>query len=330
MINLFIDTNIFLSFFHLTSEDLEELKKLVVLIDNGEIRLFLPEQIKNEFARNRGAKIADAMRKLEDAKFNLSFPLFAKDYAEYAELRGLMKKAEALHAKLVEKIRDDAEDGKLSADKLILALFEKAKNIVIDDELYIEALKRVRLGNPPGKEGSTGDAVNWECLLKEVPNGENVFIVSGDKDFRSQLSEGLPNEFLDKEWSTKKQSALLFFTKISDFFRWNFPNIKIASEIERDLLIQKLASSGSFLNTHTVIAKLATQPEFSPAQVEQLADIPKSNNQVGWIVGDADVHDFYKRLLIEYGDKIQQDATKKLAEVLEKDQSAAENGVPDF
>jgi hypothetical protein len=43
MVNLFIDTNIFLSFFHLTSEDLEELKKLIVLIDNGEIRLFLPE-----------------------------------------------------------------------------------------------------------------------------------------------------------------------------------------------------------------------------------------------------------------------------------------------
>jgi hypothetical protein len=33
MINLFIDTNIFLSFFHLTNEDLEELKKLVALIE---------------------------------------------------------------------------------------------------------------------------------------------------------------------------------------------------------------------------------------------------------------------------------------------------------
>jgi hypothetical protein len=41
MINLFIDTNIYLSFFHLTSEDLEELKKLVVLIDKGEIALFV-------------------------------------------------------------------------------------------------------------------------------------------------------------------------------------------------------------------------------------------------------------------------------------------------
>ena len=85
MINLFIDTNIFLSFYHLTNEDLEELKKLAALIDNSEIQLFLPDQIKNEFTRNRSAKIVDAMRKLQEAKFNLSFPLFAKDYAEYDE-----------------------------------------------------------------------------------------------------------------------------------------------------------------------------------------------------------------------------------------------------
>ena len=51
MINLFIDTNIFLSFYHLTSEDLEELKKLFVLIDKNEIQLFLPTQVRNELER---------------------------------------------------------------------------------------------------------------------------------------------------------------------------------------------------------------------------------------------------------------------------------------
>jgi predicted nucleic acid-binding protein len=236
MINLFIDTNIFLSFFHLTSEDLEELKKLIVLMKNDEIRLFLPEQVRNEFTRNRGTKIVDAMRKLQDAKFNLSFPLFAKDYPEYAEVRDLMKKADGLHAKLVEKIRDDAEDGKLSADKIILALFDKAKNIGTDEKLYLEALKRVRLGNPPGKEDSMGDAVNWECLLKEVPNGENIYIVSGDKDFRSQLTEGEPNEFLDKEWSKKKESSLLFYTEISDFLNGIFPISKLQVRLNATFL----------------------------------------------------------------------------------------------
>ncbi len=79
MLNLFIDTNVLLSFYHLTSEDLEELKKLAALIDKGEILLFLPDQVEREFRRNRAGKIIDAMRRLQDVKFNLSFPLFAKE-----------------------------------------------------------------------------------------------------------------------------------------------------------------------------------------------------------------------------------------------------------
>jgi hypothetical protein len=69
---------------------------------------------------------------------------------------------------------------------------------------------------------------------------ERIFnIVSGDKDFRSQISENSVNEFMDREWSEKKQSMLFFYTKMSDFFKETFPNIKLASEIESDLLIQK-------------------------------------------------------------------------------------------
>ena len=40
---LFIDTNIFLSFYHFTKEDLEELKKLGVLLKQKKVILYLPE-----------------------------------------------------------------------------------------------------------------------------------------------------------------------------------------------------------------------------------------------------------------------------------------------
>src|SRR5580704_7906434 len=56
-----------------SSEDLVELKKLVTLVDHRKIRLLLPIQVKDEFSRNRAAKIADAMKKLKEAKFRLSF-----------------------------------------------------------------------------------------------------------------------------------------------------------------------------------------------------------------------------------------------------------------
>jgi hypothetical protein len=176
---------------------------------------------------------------------------------------------------------------------------------------------RVRLGNPPGKEGSMGDAVSWECLLARVQNGTDIFLVSEDKDFRSQLSEGSFNEFLVHEWEEKKASKVHFYSKISDFFKEQFPNIKIASEAERDLLIEQLANSGSFASTHLLIAKLAKQPDFSTAQVEQLVNIPESNNQVGWIIGDPDVHEFYSSLLQKYGARIQKEATDKLSEIVQ-------------
>ena len=73
-----------------------------------------------------------------------------------------------------------------------------------------------------------------------------------------------------------------FYAQISDFFKSRFPNIETAAELERDLLMQRLAKSGTFANTHIVIAKLLGQTEFSPAQVEQLVEIPDSNSQAGW------------------------------------------------
>ena len=51
--NLFIDTNIFLSFYYLSSDDLEELNKLAVLLQQSEVTLFLTNQVVEEFRRNR-------------------------------------------------------------------------------------------------------------------------------------------------------------------------------------------------------------------------------------------------------------------------------------
>jgi hypothetical protein len=60
----------------------------------------------------------------------------------------------------------------------------------------------------------------------------------------------------------------------------------------RDLLIDELSESGSFAQTHIVIAKLLKHTEFSATQIEQLVQIARSNRQVAWIIGDSDVHAF--------------------------------------
>ena len=48
---LFIDSNIWLSIYHFTNDDLEQFKKLKDLI-NRDIKLFIPLQVYDEVIRN--------------------------------------------------------------------------------------------------------------------------------------------------------------------------------------------------------------------------------------------------------------------------------------
>jgi predicted nucleic acid-binding protein len=310
---LFIDTNILLSFYHLTSEDIEELKKLVALVQEGEIDLLVPDQVKDEFYRNRESKISDALKKLRDAKLRLVFPAFCKDYDEYRELKKTIRAADEQHATLVARVVSDATEGELAADAIVASLFEKAKRIQVTKDILDRADRRVRLGNPPGKGDSLGDAINWECLLEAVPRREDVYFVSGDNDHVSALSDEKLSEYLVREWSDDKKSELHFYRQISTFFKENFPNIRLASEVKKDLLIQKLAQSRSFATTHELVGKLSNDSEFTLPQIEQLVSIAETNSQVGWIVSDDDVAAFYSNLLQNYA----LDLDKKVRERLE-------------
>jgi len=42
---MFIDTNVFLTFYHFSNDDLEELRKLRVLLEREEVVLYLPQQV---------------------------------------------------------------------------------------------------------------------------------------------------------------------------------------------------------------------------------------------------------------------------------------------
>ena len=80
---IFIDTNVYLKFYHYSNDELEELRKLIVLIEQEEITLYVPRQVYNEFTRNREVKIADALKTFKEDKLNNSFPIFLKEYPEY-------------------------------------------------------------------------------------------------------------------------------------------------------------------------------------------------------------------------------------------------------
>jgi hypothetical protein len=133
--------------------------------------------------------------------------------------------------------------------------------------------------------------------LEEVPDGEDLYFISDDADYFSLLVQGTLDPYLAEEWKVRKESAIHPHDRISSLFRDHFPNIRLASELEKDLLIQQLASSSSFSNTHNIISKLSRYSQFTPPQVNEIVVAAISNDQIYWIARDSDVHKFLSSIV---------------------------------
>ena len=66
---LFLDSNIWLSLYHFSSDDLEQFAKLKDLLKSKDIILMIPRQVHDEVWRNRDNKLFDCMKDI----FGLNF-----------------------------------------------------------------------------------------------------------------------------------------------------------------------------------------------------------------------------------------------------------------
>lgn len=297
MFHLYIDTNVFLSLYHFTTDELVELDKLRVLLKQKKAYLYLPEQTRLEFTRNRDNKIADALKRLRDQKISLQFPQFCRDYPEFAELRKLEGEMQKKFTSLLAKAGKDIENRNLEADKATHVLFQAATLIKTTPSQIARAQLRMSLGSPPGKAGSLGDAINWEALLEAVPASEKLVFISADRDYVSPLNEDAFHSFLEDEWQTAKNANVIFYKRIGSFFKDYFPKSPLATDLEKESLIKDLADSGAFAVTHSVIARLAGYKDFSKSQRRGLLEAALSNNQVYMIAEDDDVKEFFDELI---------------------------------
>lgn len=83
MIHVFIDTNVYLTFFSFAEDDLEELRKLRVAIENGDVKLWVPAQTRDELRRNREGKVAESMGALRKLKPTGGIPQMARNLTEF-------------------------------------------------------------------------------------------------------------------------------------------------------------------------------------------------------------------------------------------------------
>ena len=197
------------------------------------------------------------------------------------------------------------------ADEKIGKLISLATVIDTDDEaLYSAAERRARCHIPPGKSDGLGDRLNWEALLAEAPTNEDFHVIAEDSDFRGH-GDGI-RRYLRKEWEQKKQGQVKLWRRISQFIAAHYPDAESSIELERELAVQKLRSSGTFASTHKAIAVLSQFCEFQESQVLDLLHVLLENDQVHFIATDVDVRTFYAELCHKYSDNIPEDLSEKV------------------
>lgn len=293
MKNLFIDSNIWLSLYHFTNDDLTQFEKLNELLGK-DICLWIPQQVYDEVLRNKEAKIQESFKSFKIQ--NIQYPVFCQQYDEYekfkADYSNLMKRYKAW----MKELDRDIHDANLPADKTIKLLFESA-GLLDCDSVIDKAYNRYRIGNPPGKDNKYGDAINWECLLQNVPNGEDLYLISADKDYRSALFDDMFNPFLEHEWKQRKGATVHFYTNLVSFLREHAKEIELKTEGEKQELIEDLKNSHNFITTHGIIALMSKCSGWTDAQIENICSAAEDNTQINWILGDDDVFEFFSQLL---------------------------------
>lgn len=312
---LFIDTNILLSFFAFTSDDLEQLRKLIGLTKTGKLVLYTTSQVRDEFARNREKKLRDSIAHFEKVTLNASVPRFMEAYEDnVAEFQQATARFSKARNNLVTMAREEAEKEGLAADILVRELFAACELLKHDEETVRGAQLRMLTGNPPGKSGSIGDQLNWELLLAKVPVGVNLHIVSKDGDYESPFG-GRAHQYLLTEWMAKKKSQLMLHTELKPLLLAYFPEIKLAIDIEKHSAMNALVQSGSFSSTHSAISKLEPFAEtLTFEDVSKLAEAALTNSQINWISSDVDVRTFFKSIITPYVQKFDPETLSKLSE----------------
>jgi predicted nucleic acid-binding protein len=82
-ITIFIDANVFLGLYSYSDDDLEQLKKIKALIDGGQVKLIVTDQIADEVSRNRETRTSDAIKEFSKEKLSAKVPILMRAFEQF-------------------------------------------------------------------------------------------------------------------------------------------------------------------------------------------------------------------------------------------------------
>ena len=290
MINLFIDTNRYLSLYGFSKDKLEEIQKVIDSIKKGKIILWLPEQVINEFRRNRERIPLEKVGQIKKAAFSFKCSklpdiLGLEDKMDHINrlFEGVAKIGNEINSRIEEAVElmiQELKRESLPADAIIIKMFEVARTLKYDSEIINRARTRYDLGIPPGKGGSYGDAVIWETLLIAVPNKETLDFVGFDKDFKSAIDAEDFSPFLLKEWKEKKGAEIVSYEHLGEFIKKRIPEIERPDKIteeEKRLDKKYLLTTSAWFEAEKGI--LNTVEEFRRINIDSIIKLHETQRQ---------------------------------------------------
>ena len=239
-IQLFIDTNAYLSFYHFTKDDISELVKLHEIIAEQKGTLHLPEQVRDEWRRNRDSRLSTAAKEFQKTPFATEIPRHMQSLQMAKAYSAAIAEAKKAREHLIAEATARARTFQLDVDLVTEALFGECEKHDHDDTIFAAGKIRAERGNPPGKPDSYGDQYNWEMLLAKLPDGD-LYLVTKDGDYVSVLDgkddKGMPypNAFLKDEWQKRKKGNLYVFESIKGFLAHYEKSIAVDSAPEEML-----------------------------------------------------------------------------------------------
>lgn len=110
-LHVFIDTNAWLAFYAFTSDDLEQLRKLIAVIKKDKVKLYTSQQLMDEFYRNREKKLQESLAAFTSSGMSKSVPRYMRSFPEMADYDEAMQKLEKLRNDIRARTRGSQEQG---------------------------------------------------------------------------------------------------------------------------------------------------------------------------------------------------------------------------
>jgi len=234
MMKLFIDANIYLDYFRVSSEKLSSLKVLKKLLNKKKLILLIPQQTIEEYIRMRGSVVEETRRELllKQKDFKSIVTPNTKNWKKAEKIKEKVKAVKIAYSGLIKEYDKKIIEEKTDADILIKNIFDLGRQLKESKSILKKSYVRYMKGNPPRKSNySYGDAIIWELLLKNAIK-DNLAIITRDRDFiTEQKGEKVLNIFLQKEWEKKTNKKINLFTSLGKFINQFEKKIVVKKEI---------------------------------------------------------------------------------------------------